>query len=177
MISVAYAAAEHAEEAGVFYMDPHFWVYVSFIVVVGLLFRPVFASAAKALDNRAAAIKSRLDEAQKLREDAMEALAHYQRKQSEAIKDAETIIAHAHAEAEAMAAEAAEDLVAFLKRREQQALDRIAQAEAQAQREVMTVVVDVAINAASTILLKNIAGEASARIVEDAIKELAVKFH
>ena len=181
MISVAYAAAEHAaehsEEASVFYLDPHFWVYVSFIVVVGFLFKPVFASATKALDNRAIAIKGRIDEAQKLREDALEALALYQRKQKEALKDAQEIIAQAQAEAEAMAAQAAKDLEASLARREQQALDRIAQAEAQAQREVTSVAVDVAIEAARAVLTKNLVGDTATRLVDEAIKELAVKLH
>ena len=181
MISVAYAAAEHAaehaEELGPFYLDPHFWVYVSFIFVVGLLFRPVFAAATKALDNRAGEIKARLDEAQKLREDAAAALALYQRKQQEAIKVAETIISDAQNEAKTMAAQAAEDLVVFLKRREKQALEHIAQAEAEAQREVRTVVVDVAIEAAKTVLSQHLGGGSAPRVVDEAIGELAVKFH
>ena len=180
MISVAYAAAEHAEHAeelGPFYMDPHFWVYVAFIVVVGFLFKPVFASATKALDNRAAAIKARIDEAQKLREDALEALALYQRKQKEAVKEAQEIVAKAKADAEVLAAQAAKDLEAALARREQQALDRIAQAEAQAQREVLSVAVDVAIEAARQVLSKNLTGDVATGLVDNAIKELAVKLH
>ena len=181
MISVAYAAAEHAAEhsgeAEIFYMDPHFWVYVAFVVVVGFLFKPVFASATKALDNRAASIKSRIDEAKKLREDAVEALALYQRKQQEALKDAQVILENAKAEAAAMAAQAAKDLEASLARREQQALDRIAQAEQQAQREVTSVAVDVAIEAARAVLTKKLAGDVSARLVDDAIKGVAVQLH
>ena len=177
MISVAYAAAEHAEEVSVFYMDPHFWVYVSFVMVVGILFRPVFASATKALDNRAGEIKARLDEAQKLRDDAMAALALYQRKQQEASKTAESIITAAKDEAKAMADQAAEDLVAFLKRREQQAMDLIAQAEAQAQQEVKAAVVEVAIEAAKSVISHHLGGGTAPRVVDEAIKELPAKFH
>ena len=178
MISLAYAAehaAEHAHEAGL--MDPHLWVYVSFFVVVGILFKPVFASATKALDNRAAEIKARLDEAQKLHEDAVAALATFQRKRQEAVKTAEGIIADAQAEAKAMADQAAEDLVIFLKRREQQATDRIAQAEAQALQEVRAVVVDVALGAATSVLSHHLGGGNAPRVVDDAIGELATKFH
>lgn len=181
MISVAYAAAEHAAEhgaeAGPFYMDPHFWVYVSFVVVVAFLFKPVFAAATKGLDARAIGIKNRIDEAQKLREEAAAALALYQRKQQEALKDAQEIVARAQSDAQIFAAQAAKDLEASLARREQQALDRIAQAEAQAHREVTSVAVDVAIEAARTILAKNLTGDAANQLVDGAIKELAVKFH
>ena len=181
MISVAYAAAEHAAEhageAGPFYTDPHFWVYVSFVVVVGFLFKPVFVAATKALDNRAAEIKARLDEAQKLREEAAATLALYQRKQQEANKEAESIIARAHAEAEAMAEQSAADLVAFLTRREKQALEHIAQAEAQAQQEVRTAVVDVAIETARTVISHHLGQGAAPRVVDETISELAAKFH
>jgi F-type H+-transporting ATPase subunit b len=179
MISVAYAAAEHAAEHGSesLFMDPHFWVYVSFFVVVGILFKPVFTAAAKGLDARAVTIKERIDEAQKLQEDASAALALYQRKQQEALKDAQEIVARAKADAEALAAQAAKDLEATLARREKQALDRIAQAEAQAQREVTAVAVDVAIEAARAVLAKSLSGDQATHLVDDAIKELAVKLH
>ena len=178
LISVAQAAEEaHAEEAVIFYQDPHFWVYIAFILVVGLLFKPVFAAAASALDARALGIKTRIDEAQKLHEDAQEALALYKRKQRDALKDAEDIVAGAKAEAEALAAQAAKDLSAALARREQQALDRIAQAEIQALREVQSVAVDVAIEAARAVLAKTLSGDAATQLVEGAIKELPAKFH
>jgi len=177
MISVAYAAAEHAGEAEAFYMDPHFWVYVSFVVVVGFLFKPVFAAATKALDNRAAAIKSRIDEAQKLQEEASAALATYQRKLQDAMRDARDIAIAANVEAKALAAQAAKDLEASLARRERQALDRIAQAEAQAYREVTAIAVEIAIEAARSVLEKNLTGEQAGRLVDEAIKDLAVKLH
>lgn len=178
LISVAQAAeTAHAEESVAFYQDPHFWVYVAFILVVGLLFKPVFKAAATALDARAAAIKIRIDEAQKLHEDSQEALALYKRKLRDALKDAEEIVASARTEAEALAAQGAKDLAASLARREQQALDRIAQAETQALREVQGVAVDVAIEAARSVLAKSLSGAAATQLVDGAIQELPTKFH
>ena len=179
MISVAYAAeaAQHAEEAGAFYMDAHFWVYVSFILVVGYLFKPVFKAATVALDARALAIKTRLEEAAKLREDSQAALVLYQRKQREALKEAEEIIASAKAEAEALAKQAEKDLAASLARREQQAVERIAQAEAQALREVQSLAVDVAIEAARSVLASSISGAQSAALIDAAITDLNGKLH
>jgi F-type H+-transporting ATPase subunit b len=178
LISVAQAAEEaHAEEAVVFYQDAHFWVYVAFVMVVGILFKPVFKAATVALDARANSIKTRIDEAQKLCDDAQEALALYKRKQRDALKDFEEIVNSAKAEAEALAAQGAKDLAAALARREQQALDRIAQAEAQALREVQSVAVDVAIEAARSVLSKSLTGDAAAKLVDGAIKELPAKFH
>ncbi|MGE5514727.1 MAG: F0F1 ATP synthase subunit B [Bacteroidota bacterium] len=179
MISTAFAA-EHAaagHEAAAFYADPHFWVYLTFVVVVALAFKPVFAAIGAALDGRAAKIKARLDEAHKLREDAQEMLATYQRKQRDAMKEAEEIIAHAKSEAERLSKQAAKDLEEALKRRETQALERIAQAEAQALKEVQNTAVDVAMSAAQQVLAQSVTDAQKAALADAAIADLSRKFH
>lgn len=177
MISTAFAATAGASHAVPFYADAAFWVGVAFVLVVGLAFRPVSRALAASLDARAAKIKARLDEAHKLREDAQEMLATYQRKQRDAMKEAEEIIAHAKAEAERLSAQAAKDLEAVLKRRESQAMERIAQAEAQAMKEVQNLAVDVAVAAAREVMASSISAEQAAALVDNAIRELPKKLH
>lgn len=176
MISVAYAA-DAAHHAVPFYADAAFWVGVAFFLVAGLAFKPVFRALGAGLDARAAKIKARLDEAARLREEAQEMLATYQRKQRDAMKEAEEIIAHAKAEAERLAQQAAKDLDASLKRREAQAMDRITQAEAAALREVQNVAVEVAISAARDVLASSISADQAAKLVDKAIAELPQKLH
>lgn len=178
MISPAFAAtAADAHAAVPFYANPALWVAVSFFLVVGLAARPVGRAIGAALDARAAKIRARLDEAHKLREDAQEMLATYQRKQRDAMKEAEDIIAHAKAEAERLSAQAAKDLEETLKRREAQAMDRIAQAEAQALKEVQNVAVEVAVEAARQVLSESISGAQAAALVDASIADLPKKFH
>ena len=106
--------------------DPTFWVAVAFLIFVALLLWKVRAPLIGALDSRAAKIKNDLDEAQRLREEAQALLAEYQRKQRDAISETEDMVAHAGEQAKRARQKAEEDLAAALKRREQQALDRIA---------------------------------------------------
>ncbi|OAN48203.1 F0F1 ATP synthase subunit B [Paramagnetospirillum marisnigri] len=176
MISTAYAAGAAAAH-GPFYMEAHFWVDVAFLLVVALAWKPVSRAIAAGLDARAAKIKSRLDEAHKLREEAQEMLATYQRKQRDAMKEAEEIIAHAKAEAERLAQQAAKDLDAAIKRREQMAMDRIAQAEAQATREVQNLAVDVAIGAAQKVIGESLSPAQTTALVDKAITGLSGKLH
>ncbi|MCR6631011.1 MAG: F0F1 ATP synthase subunit B [Magnetospirillum sp.] len=177
MISTAFAAEAGHEAAGAFYTNPHLWVYLAFVLVVGFAFKPVFRAVTAALDGRAAKIKARLDEAHKLREDAQEMLATYQRKQRDAMKEAEEIIAHAKAEAERLSKQAAKDLEESVKRRETQALERIAQAEAQALKEVQNVAVDVAVNAARDVLAQSVTEAQKSALADAAIADLSRKFH
>src|SRR6202158_2692150 len=92
------------------FRDPEFWVAIAFVIAVGLVLWKSAPMIAKSLDERAARIKAELDEAQRLREDAERALADYQRRQRDALKDAEGIIAQAKAEAERFGRKAAQDL-------------------------------------------------------------------
>lgn len=177
MISTAFAAEHGHEAAPAFYADPHVWVYIAFALVIALAYKPVYRAMGAALDGRAAKIKARLDEAHKLREDAQEMLATYQRKQRDAMKEAEEIIAHAKSEAERLSKQAAKDLEEALKRRETQALERIAQAEAQALKEVQNLAVDVAINAARDVMSQSISDAQKASLTDAAIQDLGRKFH
>lgn len=176
MISAAYAA-EAGHHAVPPYADPAVWVALSFIVVVSLAFRPVARAIAAGLDARTAKIRARLDEAHKLREDAQEMLASYQRKQRDAMKEAEAIIAHAKSEAERLSHQAAKDLEQAMKRREQMAMDRIAQAEAQALKEVQNLAVDVAVAAAREVIGQSLSAAQSTALVDHAIQELPRKLH
>ncbi len=176
MISVAYAADAAAHSDSIL-ANPSFWVGVAFFLVVGLAFRPVVGALGAALDGRAAKIKARLDEAHKLREDAQEMLATYQRKQRDAMKEAEEIIAHAKSEAERLSKQAAKDLEEALKRRETQALERISQAEAAALKEVQNVAVDVAMSAAQQVLTQSVTDAQKAALADAAIADLPRKFH
>ena len=110
----------------------------------------------KSLDARAARIKAELDEAQRLRDEAQHLLAEYKRKQRDAVKEAEEQMRAAQEEAERQRERAEADLAASLKRREQQALDRIAQAETEALAEVRTLAVDLAVGATRKLLAETV---------------------
>jgi F-type H+-transporting ATPase subunit b len=181
MFISAAQAADAAHDAGhavvPFWQAPEFLVALAFVVMMFFALKPVSRAIASALDLRAEKIKSRLDEAQKLREDAQEMLARYQRRQAQALKEAEEIVAHAQAEADRLAKQAAKDLEDSLKRREQQAVERIAQAEAKAVKEVRDIVVDIATSAAEKAIRENLPAAAAASLIDAAIKEAGVKLN
>ena len=172
----AYAAdaLHHAEP---FYMQPEFWVSAAFILVIAGIFRPVSRGIAAGLDMRAEKIRLKIEEAEKLKEEAQKLLDSYRRKQQEAMREAEDIIAHAKAESQRLAEQAAKDLAEALKRREQQALDRIQQAESQALTEVRTATINVAFAAAQQLIAQGLSGDQAKLITDQAIKDLQSKMH
>lgn len=157
--------------------SPEFWVAVAFVIFVVAVFRPLSRQASSALDAHGARIRSEIDEAHQLREEAQKLLAEYKRKQRDALGEAEEILEHAKTEAGHLRAQAETELEASLKRREQMAMEKIAQAEADAVQEVRNMAVDIAMTA-TTYLIKQKVDEKRARaLVDDAIKALPKNLH
>ncbi len=166
------AAAAHAEP---FYLGAEFWLAIAFMLFVAAVAKPVAKMISEALDARSAKIQGELDEAEHLREEAQTLLATYERKQRDATLEAEDILAHAEAEARRLAETAARDLTEALKRREQLALDKIAQAEAQAIDEVRDAAIDLALKTTRELIVRNLDDNRAQALIEGAIKELPQK--
>ncbi|MEQ9814143.1 MAG: F0F1 ATP synthase subunit B [Azospirillaceae bacterium] len=169
--------AEDAAHAEGFFELAETWVAAALIILVVIVFRPAARAITAMLDKRADQIRHDLDEAQKLREEAQAALASYQRKQRDAIEEAEQIIAHAREEAGRIKTQAMADLDQSLKRREAQAMDRIAQAEVNATAEVRGMAVDVAIAATREIIAKQLKDQDANRLIDQSIEGLSGKLH
>ena len=137
-------------------LEAEFWVAVAFFVFVAFLgyvgaHRMILAS----LDQRRDKIKSELDEARRLREEAEKLLAEYRRRQ----QDAEAIISNAQTEAERIAEEAHARMQELIARRTAIAQTKIAQAEAQALADVRAAAADAAVAAAEKILRETAKGK------------------
>jgi F-type H+-transporting ATPase subunit b len=153
--------------------DPETWVAVGFFILVGVaLYLKVPAMVTRALDERAERIRAELDEARRLREEAQALLAEYQRKQNDAAKEAEKIIAQAREDANAFARESREKLAESLERRRRLAEAKIARAEADAIDDVRRHAADIAIAAASRLLGQVLSPAKAKGLIDDGIKSV-----
>ena len=157
--------------------DPTFWVAIAFVVFVGLMVWKATKPILAGIDARGERIKTELDEAQRLREEAQKALAEYKRKQRDVAKEAEDLLANAKHEAELLRNQAAEDLKATLARREKAALEKIAQAEVQAVQDVRALAVDIAMAATAKLLSENVDPTRDQAMGDQAIKDLGQTLH
>ena len=159
------------------FFEAETWVALAFVIfMAGLGYIGVQRMVAKSLDDRSARIKAELDEARKLKDEAAQLLAEYQRKRHAAEGEAQDIIAGANAEAERLAVEAKAKIEDFVKRRTAMAETKIAQAEAQAAADVRSAAAEAAIAAAEKILSVEtkgrLAGDLIAKGIEDVRKKL-----
>lgn len=164
--------------SGPFYADPTFWVAGSFVVFVGgLLYKGVHKKVVEGLDEKLDAIRAQIDEAKALRVEAEDMVIEYQRKQRDAEQEAADMVTQAKEDAKIMAEAAKADLADLMRRRERSAEEKIAQAEANAIKQVKAAAVTVAVEAATSVLAGAMKGKAGAALVDDAIAEVEKKLH
>jgi F-type H+-transporting ATPase subunit b len=160
-----------------FMRDAEFWVLIAFVIAIAYLVLKTKGLVTSALDARAVKIKTELDEAQRLREEAQSKLAEYQRKQRDALKEAEAIVAQAKIEAERVAAQGARDLEAAVERRRRMATEKVALAEAKALAEVRNTAVDLAIAAVGRVLAQDLDAPRRSALIDEAIAGLPPTLH
>ena len=143
------------------------WATVALFIFIGLVvYLKVPGTIAKALAARADKIRNELEEARKLRDEAQQLLAEYQRKRKEAEAEASEIVASAKREADHLKAEAKQKAEDYVTRRTAMAEQKIAQAERDAVNEVRSTAVEIAVEAARSVL----AGKVDAKTAGDLFK-------
>jgi F-type H+-transporting ATPase subunit b len=157
---------------------PEAWVAIGFICFLALLaYLGVHRKLTDALDARQTRIKTELDEATRLREEAQALLAEFERKGRAAEQEAEAIIASAKTEAERLGAEAKQRMEDFVARRTKMAETKIAQAEAQAVADVRSAAADAAVAAAEKLLSTAAKGEVAESLLARGIEDIKQKFN
>ncbi|WP_170476825.1 F0F1 ATP synthase subunit B [Ruegeria arenilitoris] len=179
-ILTAGAASPAFAASGPFFSlgNTDFVVTLGFIVFIAVLFYfKVPSMIGGALDNRAEAIKSDLDEARALHEEARSLLASYERKQREVQGQADAIVAAAKEDASLAAEQAKAELEKSIARRLAAAQDQIASAEATAVKEVRDQAVTVAVSAANEVLAKQMTATQANKLIDAAIADVGDKLH
>jgi F-type H+-transporting ATPase subunit b len=154
------------------------WVAIAFLFFIGLLvYLGVHRKLLDALDQRQTRIKSELDEAKRLREEAETLLAELKRKGREAETEAQAIISGAMAEAERIAAEAKARIEELVMRRTKIAEGKITQAEVQAVADVRSAAAEAAAAAAAKILSAATKGKVAENLLNQGIEDIKAKFN
>ncbi|TQM93744.1 ATP F0F1 synthase subunit B [Roseinatronobacter monicus] len=153
-------------------------VLMAFVIFVGILiYFKVPAKVTGLLDSRAVGIQSELDEARRLREEALALHASFERRHAEVKGDAARIVEKAKADAQMAAEQAKADIEASIIRRLRGAEDQIASAEAAAIRDVRNKAVAVAIAAAGDVLAKQMDAERSDALFQKAVSAAQEHLH
>ena len=175
IISEAFAAAEaatHAHEAEAFYASPEFWVSMAFVIVVVSFAKPIAKILKKVTSERAQKISDKIDEARRLKDEASELLAEYERKFKDADAEAAAIVAKAKENAARFKKEAEEAMKLALAKKEEQAFDKIKSAETNASEEIRTRVIEVSTMTTVEVISGALKNKVTAEMLAASLKEL-----
>ncbi|MFN3663281.1 F0F1 ATP synthase subunit B [Yoonia sp.] len=179
LLGLAASPAMAASEYGFFTLrNTDFVVSIAFVIFIGILvYYKVPALVAGLLDKRAMTIRSELDEAKALREEAQTLLASYERKQKDVQAQADRIVAAAKQEANAAAVTAKEDIAKSITRRLAGAEEQIAAAQAAAIKDIRDQAVTIAVSVAKEVMSGQMDASAANALIDDSINVVAEKMH
>ncbi|MEP2782247.1 MAG: F0F1 ATP synthase subunit B [Pseudoruegeria sp.] len=180
ILTLAVAGSPAFAASGPFFSlgNTNFIVTLGFLLFIAVLFYfKVPGMIGGMLDKRAEEIKSDLDEARVLREEAQSVLASYERKQKEVQEQSERIVAQAKEEAKQAAVAAKVELEKSIARRLAAAEDQIASAQASAVKDVRDTAATVAVKAASDVVAKQMTAAEGNALIDAAIKDVSEKLH
>ncbi|UXN04358.1 MULTISPECIES: F0F1 ATP synthase subunit B [unclassified Bartonella] len=159
-------------------MTDTFWALIALVLFLAILaYLKVPSWIGKALDARSLRISEELEDARRLREDAQQLLAEYQRKRSEAEKEAADIIAVAQREAVALTEDARRKTEEYVERRNRLAEQKISLAEADAIAAVRSKAVDIAIAAAGKIISEELDSNKSDKLFHNSLEQVKTKLN
>jgi F-type H+-transporting ATPase subunit b len=148
---------------------------LALIILIAIIYKPLSRIVLGALDGHAAKVRSELEQAKRLREEAQGLLAEQQRKVAAGKDQAQAIVEQARAEAERQTRRHQVELEATLQRRTEQAMDRIAREEQRALQEVRTRAATLAIRTTERLLAEQLDGQRAQALLDDAIGEVGRK--
>ncbi len=162
--------AHHHE--GPFYLSAEFWVAMSFVIVVILLFRPLFNLASTMIKNYIVDIKERIDGDAKVKEHAQHLLAVYEKKYKNADQEAKKLLHDAKKSIENMKQESLHKMQKDMNKKEQVVENRLLANSIKAEKEVKDLIIDTSIKAVKTAIENIMTKQQKAKLVDQSIENI-----
>ena len=166
----------HEVEATAFGLTAPAWIALAMIVVSAIMiWKKVPGAIAGALDSKIALMRDQLAEAETLRKEAEALKAEYEAKSASADKDRDALLERAKHEANEIVAKAKTDAEALIERRTRMAEDKIAAEERSAVEQLRAAAAEAASKAAARLIAERHDAGTDAKLVDQAIKEIAAR--
>ena len=159
-------------------IDATFWVMISFFIFIGLLIYFKIPQKIKtSLDENISNIKSEIDEADKLKEDAKNILTEHEKKISNSKTEVKLMVDKANDDAEKNVIKTNQDFHNLMENKKKNAEERIKQLKNQALKDIKNTSVKIALEAVEKLLKNSLDKSKLDKIYASSIEEtkLALK--
>jgi len=159
-------------------MDASFWVTISFFIFLGILiYFKIPQKIKETLEQNILNIKSQINEAEKLKEDAKNILAEHEKKISNSKNEVKEMINKANEEAEKNIIRLNKEFHNVMENRKRNAEERIRQLKNQAEKDIKNASVKIAIESVEKLIKNSLDKSKLDKIFSSSIEEtkLALK--
>ncbi len=159
-------------------LDATFWVTISFLIFLGILiFFKIPQKVKETLEQNILNIKSQINEAEKLKEDAKNILTEHEKKISNSKKEVQQMINKANEEAEKNIIRTNEEFHKLMDNRKKSAQERINQLKNQAEKDIKNASVEIALESVEKLIKNSLDKSKLDKIYSSSIEEtkLALK--
>ena len=159
-------------------LDATFWVTISFFIFLGILFYFKIPQKVKdTLEQNISDIKSQINEAESLKEDAKNILAEHEKKISNSKNEVQEMLNKASEEAEKNVIKTNKEFHIFIENRKKNAKERIKQLKNQAEKDIKNASVKIALESVEKLIKNSLNKSKLDEIYNSSIEEtkLALK--
>jgi len=152
--------------------DPQFWVFIAFVIFVGVIFNPVRKILLISLDGKIQEIKNSIDEAEKLKKDTQLTLSEIKKRQNEVKDEINSIYQETKDKIIIIEKNATVKLKEQINKRNTLTSTKISQMIRDANIKIQEHITDTAITAVINILEKKLSDQEREGLIKQSINEV-----
>jgi F-type H+-transporting ATPase subunit b len=158
------------------YFDETAWVAIAFVIFIGLVWRKASKAITGILDSRSLLIENELKEAKSLKEEALEELRKSLQSQKNISNEAEQIIKDAQDVAKKIREDANVRCSEIIKRREEQAKQKIMALETEAVNNIKKITGSIIIESSKVFIESNLDKKENNNIISKSSNQIKSSF-
>ena len=158
------------------YFDETAWVAIAFVIFIGLVWRKASKAITGILDSRSLLIENELKEAKSLKEEALEELRKSLQSQKNISNEAEKIIKDAQDAAKKIREDANVSCSEIIKRREEQAKQKIMALETEAVNNIKKITGSIIIESSKVFIETNLDKKENNNIISKSSNQIKSSF-
>ncbi len=152
--------------------DPRFWVFIAFIIFIGVMIKPVRKILSINLGDKIQEIKDSIDQAEKIKKDAQLTLSEIKKRQNEVKGEIDLIEQEAKEKITMIEKNAHTKLIDQINKRNALASVKIDQMTRDANTEIQKHITQIAISATVNILEKKLNDKEKQNLINQSVNEL-----
>ena len=152
--------------------DPQFWVFIAFIIFLGVIIKPVRKILSINLGDKIQEIKDSIDQAEKIKNDAQLTLSEVKKRQNEVRGEIDLIEKEAKEKITMIGKNAHSKLIDQINKRNALASVKIDQMTRDANTEIQKHITQIAISATVNILEKKLNDKEKQNLINQSVNEL-----